>query len=113
MKDLGDLPGGADMSGGNALNNAGQVVGSSRTVNGERAFLWDNTSGLQNLGNLPWWPFNASFATGINNAGNVVGYGESQYGLTQTMRAFLWSSGALEDLGDLSPNTFSYAAEGR
>jgi len=109
VRDLGDLPGGADISSGNALNDAGQVVGSSRTANGDRAFLWDNNSGLQNLGSLPSWAFNSSFATGVNNAGLVVGYGESQYLSTQTKRAFLWSSGgAMEDLGDLSPNTFSY-----
>lgn len=108
MKDLGDLPGGADISSGNALNDVGQVVGSSRAANGDRAFLWDNAAGLQNLGNLPWSAFNTSFATGINNAGHVVGYGEAQDGVSSSMRAFLWSSGVMEDLGDLSPNTFGH-----
>src|SRR5688572_5324535 len=42
MRELGDLPGGANRSGAEAINNVGEVVGYSGASTGERAFLWTN-----------------------------------------------------------------------
>ena len=56
MKDLGDLPGGEDISVAVDVNNAGQVVGYSTAATGYRAFLWDSVNGMQDLGVLPGGP---------------------------------------------------------
>ena len=42
---------------------------------------------------------NASFASGINNLGQIVGYGYTSEG---SMHAFLWENGVMTDLGLLS-----------
>jgi probable HAF family extracellular repeat protein len=62
------------------INDFGQVVGRSDIsyeTNEGHAFLWDRTSGLQDLNNLI--PANSGWllevATAINNKGEIVGYG--------------------------------------
>lgn len=56
-----------------AINNAGQVVGTSEngSTGSSRAFLWDSTNGLQDLNEI--MGSNGSRAHEINNAGQVVG----------------------------------------
>jgi probable HAF family extracellular repeat protein len=89
----------------NDVNNQGQVVGYSSTANGNRAFLWDSTKGLQDLGVLGSTSSgtSASYANGINDEGEVVGYSSTANG----DRAFLWdSTKGLQDLGVLGSTSF-------
>jgi probable HAF family extracellular repeat protein len=59
------------------------------------AFLWSSTTGMQDLGSIGG---GSSYANGINNAGQVVGYYES----STTYRAFLWKANSgMQDLGTL------------
>jgi probable HAF family extracellular repeat protein len=74
MIDLGDLPGGADYSYASAINNAGQVTGTSSNI----AFLWTPIDGMLNLNNLldasgAGWLLQQ--ATDVNDAGQIVGLG--------------------------------------
>ena len=67
------------------------------------AFLWSATTGMQDLGSLG----GNSYALGINNSGQVVGYYE-QFG---NLRPFLWTSAlGMQDLGTLGG--YSGAANG-
>jgi len=112
LVDLGDLSEGANFSAAFALNDSGQVVGYSGAATGDRAFLWQPTlpnaatGTLIDLGDLPGGG-NESYATGINNSGQVVGASRATTG----RRGFLWqpvfpnaTSGDLVDLGDLRRN---------
>jgi probable HAF family extracellular repeat protein len=96
VTDLGDLPGGMDDSRGAAINDAGDVAGTSWSAAGFRPFLWTSSTGIQELAVLPG--ATETHAQGINNARGVVGF--SLVGSLR--RAFLWtSSGGVQDLGDL------------
>ena len=85
---------------GNAVNDAGQVVGYTFPP---RAFLWSAGTGMKDLGTLAA-PYNSgSEALGINLSGQIVGTswdyplpGDFQY------RAFLYSNGTMEDLNNLT-----------
>lgn len=69
--DLGSLEGGATQA--LAINEAGQVAGTSYTANGPRAFRWSAREGMVNLGVAPG--FNSSFATDINEDGAISCFG--------------------------------------
>jgi probable HAF family extracellular repeat protein len=71
MQNLGVLPGEfGNSSAASAINNRGNVVGSSRDAgNAPRAFRWTPRGGMQDLGGDPF-----SQARGINDAGLVVGF---------------------------------------
>jgi len=72
--DLGSLGGDAQAT---AINTKGRVVGQSITATGSSAFFWSATAGMIDLNNL--LPKNSgwqvSLASGINDAGQVVGFG--------------------------------------
>jgi probable HAF family extracellular repeat protein len=111
VTDIGDLPGGTNVSNGYGINNYGQVVGSSVGVDWENAFLWTPTTTngvtgtLVNLGDFDGG-LNQAAAYAINSRGQVVGYSNVEDG----GRAFLWSpvaangtDGTLTNLGVLNP----------
>ena len=100
--DLGTLGGG--FSAANALNDRGDVVGSSITPDFlQHAFVWHNRT-MQDLGTLGGLH---SRAMGINNHAQVVGFADTASGETH---AFLWRIGAgtMIDLGTLG-GSFSIA----
>lgn len=89
------------------INDNGQVVGTAGIVGvGNRAFLWDSTSGIRNLDPLGT---DTSIANGINNNGQVVGF---YLGVGTNKRAFLWDSvNDLQNLGTLPGDNSSAANE--
>jgi probable HAF family extracellular repeat protein len=84
--------------GGNGINDHGQIVGVYPTSSGWRPFIWSNGT-TQLLGTLggSW-----SYASRINNAGQVIGRSEMS---PDTNGAFLWSDGVMQYLGggDIEP----------
>lgn len=90
IQDLGYLSG-SDRSWAYAINNAGQVVGSSN-----HAFLWQNGS-MQDLGTLGG---SISDAYDINDGGQVVGQSLTA---AQGYHAFLWENEQMKDLNTLIP----------
>lgn len=89
-------------NGGLDINNSTTVVGTQthppdNTNDGNRAVIWTQDGGVQELGTLggSW-----SYAWGLNNAGQVVGYSEISGG---PYHGFVWSSsGGMIDVGALS-----------
>jgi len=101
--DLGTLGGAAERGGpratAQAINDRGQVVGSSETASGDtHAFLWQDGV-MTDLGTLGGA---SSRASDINNRGQVVGIGSTASGAD---RAFLWQDGVMADLGTLGGQT--------
>jgi probable HAF family extracellular repeat protein len=135
MQDIG-IVGNALESRGRDINNNGQVVGFLTTSTGStRAFLWNSTSGMQELTgssnsalsinnngvavgffkvnqfqfhatrwqNAQAFPLitpidKSSWATGINDSGQIVGYTDIN---GNPIRAFLYESGEMKDARDL------------
>jgi probable HAF family extracellular repeat protein len=86
------------------VNEAGQVVGWSRTTTGTAPFLWTSGHGMQSLGHLPGGLYGTAF--GINVHGTVVGESTSSIG----DYAFKWTSAAgMESLGTLPGGSGSIA----
>ena len=95
--DLGAL--GGDSSDARAINEGGQVVGQSDTVDGEtHAFLWKADTGMQDLDNP--YGYN-SWATAVNDLGQVVGSlntGPPDY----HWHEFFWEAGTgMREIGTL------------
>jgi probable HAF family extracellular repeat protein len=125
IMDLGTLPEGGYQSEANAVNSAGQVVGSAlNTIPDansmaagnfwyfdvpygyqQRAFLWDKEKGMQDLGTLPGGT--DAQALLINERGQVVGFsytssapGACGGGFALTTGAFIWDKNdGMRDLG--------------
>jgi probable HAF family extracellular repeat protein len=75
MKDLGTLAGG-NYSIAQAISSHGLIAGTSNLSNGDlHAVLWTPTGKLMDLGGLGGV---TTYATGINSAGQVVGYSDLQ-----------------------------------
>ena len=124
MQNLGFLPG-KKRSAAVAINEHGQVIGSSftrqepdeaRTVldgqaaYGERAFLWQDGE-MRDLGTLPGTAFSSPGA--LNDRGEVIGISYrrmNEYGIPLDPRAFVWESGAMTELPLLPGGKFSSAA---
>src|SRR5713226_6964526 len=77
------------------INDKGQVAAMRGGVPG--GSLWTKEAGFRDLAPLPGFPL--SFARGINNRGDVVGFSEEEE--TSSFHATLWphSNGASLDLG--------------
>ena len=79
---------------GMEINELGQVVGHGWVSGQIHALLWDDGLGqLTDLGVLSGHA--GGYATSINDAGQVVGYSDSD--------AFLWEDGVMYNLSDLIP----------
>lgn len=104
-KDLGNLGGTVDVTQlavghmALSLNNQGDVVGASAVPGnkGGHAFLWTREKGMQDLGALDG--DGASFASCINDKGDVVGTSFGENG----PRAYLWRNGVMTDFNTLVP----------
>ena len=87
ITDLGGLSG-TNLAKVTAINNAGQIVGTSAN----HAFLWEHGV-MTDLGTLGG---NLSLAHAINDSGQIVGEATTASG---EVHAFLWEHGAMTDLG--------------
>lgn len=90
MRDLGTL--GGTMSRGNAINEMGIVAGYAARADGSLHAFISSATGLREVGDLGAW----SIASGINNAGQVVGRFGNASGTQQ--RAFATINGEMTDL---------------
>lgn len=76
MTDLGILPGGANYSEANAINDLGEIVGDGFTQTADDAFVYYNGKMIDLNTLLPpnsGWSLTQAY--GINNAGQIVGWG--------------------------------------
>jgi chitinase len=94
--ELGNVSGNSETFG---INDTGQVVGSSIGLRGTHAFSYTNGT-MTDLGTLAGnQPGTHSIASGVNNAGQVVGF--SSIPNSGIPHAFLYSNGTMMDLGTL------------
>jgi probable HAF family extracellular repeat protein len=111
MVALGDLPGGAVTSHGNAISADGSaVVGYSISGLGMEAYRWRSPSGpMEPLGDLSGGDFESEAFAVSSDGSVVVGYSKSDSG----KQAFRWTSGSgMVGLGDLAGGTFESWAYG-
>lgn len=103
MTDLGTLPGG-NPSWGYAINDSGVIAGQAVEAHGFGHAVISNGTTLIDLGTLAGGTTQygyTSWAYGINNSGQVVGFSSAMTG----SHAFLYSAGTMSDLGTLGGNT--------
>lgn len=94
---------GGDFSEAVAINASGDAVGDSQLGNGlTHATLWSNGQ-IIDLGTLPGGA--TSYATGINDAGQITGWSDTLQPGTSFPRpdhAFIYENGQMTDLGNIS-----------
>jgi probable HAF family extracellular repeat protein len=92
---------GGDGSQPYAVNDRGEVVGSSSTGTATHPFVWRNGT-MTDLGVLEAGPYEYGRATDINERGQVVGFSVVNGDPEESgSHAFLWDQGVLKDLGTL------------
>jgi probable HAF family extracellular repeat protein len=64
-----------------AINDAGQSVGWSHTASGQDAVLWSPSGKATDLGAVLGSAWSSTVASGINDRGDIIGYGDYQGGL--------------------------------
>lgn len=102
LTDLGTLPGGSapgEWNTGEAVNNAGEVVGWGYGHEGFKAILWSNGQ-IKDLGDLGG---GLSQAFGINDLGQITGQAYITGGIGAD--AFLFDNGTMQDLGTITSPT--------
>lgn len=102
IKDVGTL--GGTFTDANAINNLGQVAGRSSLMTDPplRAYIWDPTTGMMNLGAMPP-DYPDSLANDLNDQGEVVG--EVMYNGWHAVR---WKNGSLTQLLPGRENSIAY-----
>ena len=100
ITDLGSL--GGIVGEARAVNDLGQVVGTSYTANEIHPFLWQNGT-MTDLGTLGGTWAVAGWAPGVARTVNAVGQvvGASTTAGNAETHAFLWQNGTMTDLGTL------------
>lgn len=101
-----------------SINNFGQVVGFSEVAttpandewNPGHAFLYTDCMGMQDLNNLidPSLGWELRQASAINDKRQIVGFGEH---IGSGLHAFLYTDGAVQDLGTFPGGGISYALD--
>jgi probable HAF family extracellular repeat protein len=94
---------------GLSVNSTGQVTGYAYLADGitSHAFLYTPGAGTVDLNTLAsgsGWTLSVGF--GINDAGQITGYGTNSNGESH---AFLYSGGAVTDLGTAGSQSYGYA----
>lgn len=100
MKDLGSLAGSSGFSQAIGINNSGLIIGSSAVSGSSRhAVLWSSGT-LQDIGTLGG---NQSWASFINDAGNIVGSSVvPSSGKKPLLHTFFWTTASgMTDIGTL------------
>jgi probable HAF family extracellular repeat protein len=110
MRDLGTLGKAFVASAAYGINARGQVVGVSHTTGGVmHPFLWQN--GTMHDIATPTNGVRLIWAFAINDTGQVAALGGRTVGKNgvdeNTIRAYLWSKGAITDLGSFSPTAIN------
>jgi probable HAF family extracellular repeat protein len=103
--DLGNL-GGKLLNVAAAINNRGEVVGTSDLPGdtADPAFLWTKEAGMRSIGTLGMDKSGLPGGFGgINENGQVVGASCSGYAGSGNCRAFLWQDEVMSDLNTLTP----------
>jgi uncharacterized membrane protein len=90
VTDVGVLSGG-DYTFAADINESGAIVGSSGVYFNTSAFVWTRSTGINALQSLSGTRSRRDFATGMNNAGDIVG--------ASAGHAALWRNGIVHDLG--------------
>jgi probable HAF family extracellular repeat protein len=102
---LGALAGPQEDASAAAINNSGQIVGTSKTLTGARhATLWEGDQ-ITDLGSLAGPAASSAYA--INQAGVIVGASKTS---DDTTHAVVWHGGVITDLGTLPGGQNSLAA---
>jgi probable HAF family extracellular repeat protein len=104
MHDLGMLPN-ADASRALDINDLGDVVGSSGTSSGDRAFIWTKDEGMRDLNSAASAGLGVLFieAHAINNRGQILVMGKSTHELDASGGSALHGD---DDCAPAPPSTF-------